>query len=123
VRTLVAMGIAGGLVPSPSALFFLLAANGAGYAWFGVVLVVAYGVGMALTLTVAGLVLLRARRYLERAAKNAGRRSAGSSWQSMVRGAYLGRLLVALPVLTAAVIVVVGGLLALRGVLVVASLG
>jgi nickel/cobalt transporter (NicO) family protein len=59
--SLVGMGIAGGLVPSPSALIVLLGAVGLGRTAFGVLLVVAYGVGMAATLTAAGLLLVRLR--------------------------------------------------------------
>jgi len=58
---LVGMGVAGGLVPSPSALVVLLGAIGLGHTWFGVLLVAAYGVGMAGTLTAAGLLLIRLR--------------------------------------------------------------
>src|SRR5207302_4288939 len=65
-RALVAMGFAGGLVPSPSALVVLLGAMALGRAWFGVVLVIAYGLGMAGTLTAAGALLLRARGVLDR---------------------------------------------------------
>jgi len=39
----------------------LLGAIALGRAWFGVALVIAYGAGMAVTLTGAGLVLVRAR--------------------------------------------------------------
>src|SRR5262249_31195723 len=49
--SLVGMGIAGGLVPSPSALIVLLGAVGLGRTAFGVLLVVAYGAGMAAMLT------------------------------------------------------------------------
>jgi nickel/cobalt exporter len=56
---IVSMGIAGGLVPSPSALIILLGAIGLGRTGFGIVLVVAYGLGMAGTLTAAGLLLIR----------------------------------------------------------------
>lgn len=59
--SLVGMGVAGGLVPSPSALIVLLGAIGLGHTAFGVLLVVAYGVGMAATLTAAGLLLVRVR--------------------------------------------------------------
>jgi nickel/cobalt transporter (NicO) family protein len=59
--SLVGMGIAGGLVPSPSALIVLVGAVGLGRTAFGVLLVVAYGAGMAATLTAAGLVLVRVR--------------------------------------------------------------
>ena len=55
---LVGIGIAGGLVPSPSALIILLGAIGLGRTAFGVLLVVGYGVGMAAALTAAGLALI-----------------------------------------------------------------
>jgi len=58
--TLIGMGIAGGLVPSPSALVVLLGAVALGRTAFGVVLVLAYGAGMAATLTAAGLLLVNA---------------------------------------------------------------
>ena len=56
---IVSMGVAGGLVPSPSALVILLGAIGLGRTGFGVLLVIAYGLGMAGTLTAAGLLLIR----------------------------------------------------------------
>jgi ABC-type nickel/cobalt efflux system permease component RcnA len=46
-------------VPSPSALVILLGAIGLGRTGFGVLLVVGYGLGMAATLTAAGLLLIR----------------------------------------------------------------
>ena len=61
------MGIAGGLVPSPSALIVLLASIALGRTVFGVVLVVAYGLGMAGTLTAVGLLLVRLRGRLDAA--------------------------------------------------------
>ncbi len=57
--SLVSMGIAGGLVPSPSALVVLLGAIGLGRTGFGVLLVIGYGAGMAATLTAAGLLLIK----------------------------------------------------------------
>ncbi|MFJ2819347.1 nickel/cobalt transporter [Streptomyces sp. NPDC087294] len=62
---LIGMGIAGGLVPSPSALVVLLGAVALGRTVFGVFLVVAYGLGMAATLTLVGLVLVRLRERVE----------------------------------------------------------
>lgn len=64
-RRLLTLGFAGGLVPTPSAIVVLLGATAIGRAWFGVALVVAYGVGMALTLVAAGLLLARARHRFE----------------------------------------------------------
>lgn len=56
-KQLLSMGLAGGLVPSPSALVVLLGAVALGRAWFGVLLVIAYGIGLALTLMGAGMLL------------------------------------------------------------------
>ena len=55
--TLLGAGLAGGLVPSPSALVMLLGAVALGRTAFGILLVLGYGLGMALTLTAAGLLL------------------------------------------------------------------
>jgi nickel/cobalt transporter (NicO) family protein len=91
-------------VPSPSALVVLLGAIALGRAWFGVLLVVAYGAGMALTLTGAGVLLVRARAALDR---RAGARAGGRS-----RLAPLARVL---PLASAAAITVVGLFLAVQG--------
>ena len=99
-KALVAMGFAGGLVPSPSALVVLLGAIALGRAWFGLVLVVAYGLGMAGMLTGAGLLLVRARSLLERRVRHRPGR--------LVTVAHL------LPTATAVVIVIVGVVLASR---------
>ncbi|MDQ3611887.1 MAG: nickel transporter [Actinomycetota bacterium] len=101
-KALTGMGVAGGLVPSPSALLVLLSATALGRAWFGVILVVAYGLGMAVTLTAAGLLLLRGRALLDR-----------RGW-SVGRGRNLVRLL---PLGTAGIVVLVGLGLVIRGVL------
>ncbi|MDX8050995.1 High-affinity nickel-transporter [Lentzea sp. BCCO 10_0798] len=61
---LIGMGVAGGLVPSPSALVVLLGAVALGRTWFGVLLVLGYGLGMATTLTFVGLLLVRLRDRL-----------------------------------------------------------
>ncbi|MFF7335878.1 nickel transporter [Streptomyces sp. NPDC008163] len=54
---LLGVGLAAGLVPSPSALVVLLGAIALSRTYFGVLLVIGYGAGMALTLTAAGLLL------------------------------------------------------------------
>lgn len=54
---LLGVGLAAGVVPSPSALVVLLGAIALSRTFFGVLLVVGYGLGMALTLTAAGLLL------------------------------------------------------------------
>jgi len=107
-RTLATMGVAGGLVPSPSALVVLLGASALGRPLFGALLVVGYGVGMALTLTLAGLLLLRGQASLSRRGWLDGRAAA------------LVRLL---PSATAAVVLVVGAVIVVRGVLTYRGLG
>ncbi|MGY0232218.1 nickel/cobalt transporter [Longispora urticae] len=63
--TVTAMGFAGGLVPSPSAVVVLLGAIALGRTWFGVILVLGYGLGMAATLVGIGFLLARWRHRLE----------------------------------------------------------
>ena len=73
-RGLIGMGVAGGLVPSPSALIILLSAIALGRTAFGAVLVLAYGLGMAVTLTLAGIALVVLRdRYQQRMQNSSGR--------------------------------------------------
>lgn len=102
-RSLAVMGVAGGLVPSPSALVVLLGATALGRAYFGALLVFGYGLGLALTLTLAGLLLLRAQGLLTRRSWAVGR---GLRWARL------------LPPLTAAIVVFVGVGLVVRGVMI-----
>ena len=62
--TVLVMGFAGGLMPSPSAVVVLLGAVALGHAWFGVLLVLAYGLGLALTLTGIGVFITGSGRWL-----------------------------------------------------------
>jgi nickel/cobalt transporter (NicO) family protein len=101
-RGLMALGMAGGLVPSPSAVVVLLGGIALGHAWFGILLVLAYGTGMAVTLTGVGLLLAHVRGRVDR-------RLAGRAGSLLARA---GRLL---PVATASVIVAVGLALAAQG--------
>ncbi|WP_413756491.1 sulfite exporter TauE/SafE family protein [Streptomyces sp. MMBL 11-3] len=59
VRGTILLGFAGGLVPSPSAVVVLVGAAALGKAWFGLLLVLAFGIGLALTLTAAGVAVVR----------------------------------------------------------------
>ncbi|MEO7332510.1 MAG: hypothetical protein ABIZ71_01065, partial [Gemmatimonadales bacterium] len=65
-RSLFALGLFGGLVPSINALIILLATLAVGRAAYGVVLVVAFGAGMAIVLGGIGLGLVYASRWMER---------------------------------------------------------
>ena len=100
-RDLLAIGFVGGFLPSPSAVVVLLGAIALGRTWFGLLLVAAYGLGMAGTLTGAGLLLQRAGSTIDRRLHRLRR----CGLQSANRF---------LPIATALVIVVVGSALALR---------
>lgn len=65
-RNLFALGLAGGIIPSTNALIILLGTIVAGRAAFGIVLVVAFGLGMALVLGGVGAIMVIARVRLER---------------------------------------------------------
>jgi ABC-type nickel/cobalt efflux system permease component RcnA len=65
-RSLFALGLAGGLIPSTSALFILLGSIVAGRPAFGFVLVVVFGLGMAVVMTAIGLATVVARGRLDR---------------------------------------------------------
>jgi len=89
LRGLIAVGVSGGLLPCPSALVVLLAAISLHRVAFGMLLVVAFSVGLALSITGIGLAAVLAKRAF---ARFDGR----------------GRLLAVLPAVSAAVIVIAG---------------
>ena len=66
-RSLFALGFAGGLVPSASALILLLGAISAGRPAYGLALATAFGLGMAVVLSGIGLLVVRAGRLLDHA--------------------------------------------------------
>ena len=63
-RSLLALGISGGLLPCPSALVVLLSAIALQRVGYGLLLVVAFGVGLAGALTAVGLAFVYAGRLL-----------------------------------------------------------
>jgi nickel/cobalt transporter (NicO) family protein len=65
-RSLIALGLSGGLVPSASALILLLGSIAAGRVAYGVILVVAFGIGMALVLGGVGIALVHASKLAGR---------------------------------------------------------
>jgi len=65
-RSLVAVGVSGGLLPCPSALVVLLAAITLHRVAFGMLLVVAFSAGLALTITGIGLAAVLARGAFRR---------------------------------------------------------
>jgi nickel/cobalt exporter len=77
-RSLFALGVSGGLLPCPSALLALLGAVAVGRAGFGLMVVIAFSLGLAATLTGIGLLFLYAGRFLER-------RAAAGPWSGLLR--------------------------------------
>ena len=65
-RSLVAVGITGGLLPCPSALVVLLAAISLHRVAFGMLLIVAFSAGLALSITGIGLVAVYAKQIFKR---------------------------------------------------------
>lgn len=60
-KSLLALGVSGGLLPCPSALVLMLSAISLGRVGYGLVLTIAFSLGLAATLTVIGLLFLSAR--------------------------------------------------------------
>lgn len=106
LRGTLLLGFAGGMVPSPSAVVVLVGAAALGKAWFGLLLVVAYGLGLALTLTAAGFAVVRAGGVMSRVLERRPRGSAGPVVALVRRVAPLG---------SACVVVALGAGLLLRG--------
>lgn len=64
-RSLLALGISGGILPCPSALVVLLAAIALHRVAYGLLLVVAFSIGLAGVLTGIGLIFLYAGRFMK----------------------------------------------------------
>jgi ABC-type nickel/cobalt efflux system permease component RcnA len=82
-RSLFVLGLAGGIIPSTSALLILLGAIASGRPAFGILLIVAFGIGMALVMAGIGLLVVGARSRLD----SVGRGSAVTqlrSWLPMM---------------------------------------
>ncbi len=65
-RSLLALGVSGGLLPCPSALVVLLTAIALHRVAFGLLLIVAFSIGLAAVLVAIGLLLVYAGRVLQR---------------------------------------------------------
>ncbi|NJO19248.1 MAG: hypothetical protein HC838_03110 [Spirulinaceae cyanobacterium RM2_2_10] len=65
-RNVLTLGVSGGLAPCPAALILLLTTIAVGRALFGLVLVSAFSLGLALVLTTLGLLMIGAKQLFER---------------------------------------------------------
>jgi nickel/cobalt transporter (NicO) family protein len=89
LRGLVAVGVSGGLLPCPSALVVLLAAISLHRVAFGMLLILAFSIGLAAAITAVGLAAVLAKRAFSRVS-------------------FEGRLVSLLPALSALVILLAG---------------
>ena len=78
LRTLIGLGITGGALPCPSALVVMLSAIALHRVAFGLLLIVSFSMGLAVVLTLLGLLVMRARGVMERVPSR-GRWMAGLS--------------------------------------------
>jgi len=99
-RGLFALGLSGGMIPSVSALLVLIGSISIGRPAWGVVLTIAFGIGMAAVLVGIGFGLVYARRLVERIPQT--------------RSLDLGRRV---PILSAVVVLLAGFLIAGQGVI------
>ena len=95
MRSLLLLGISGGILPCPSALVVLLGAIALNRIGFGLVLVLAFSLGLAGALTAIGLAFIYAGRLFEKIPAR-------------------GKVVQMLPMLSAAFIAMIGVMISLR---------
>lgn len=95
-RSLLALGVSGGLIPCPSALIVLLGAIALGRIGFGLLLILSFSIGLAAVLTALGMLLVYARGLFEKMPMN-------------------GLLMKALPVASAALVTIAGAIITYGG--------
>jgi nickel/cobalt transporter (NicO) family protein len=97
LRDLLAVGISGGLLPCPTALVVLLAAISLHRVGYGLVLILAFSLGLAGAMTAVGLAAVSARRFLR-------------------KKSFEGRIVRALPAASAALILALGVAMTARSI-------
>jgi nickel/cobalt transporter (NicO) family protein len=100
MRGLLALGVSGGLVPCPSALVVLIGAISQHRVGLGMVLILAFSLGLAATLTATGLAVIYGGRVVARLRPE--RRLFGARFAG------------ALPAVSATLIVLAGTLITIR---------
>lgn len=98
-RNLLGLGISGGLLPCPSALVLMLSAISVNRIGYGILLTLVFSFGLAVTLTVVGLIFLYVGKFF-------GKTSIGNN-----------RIIKTLPVLSAFIIACVGALICYNSIM------
>ena len=83
-RGLIALGLSGGLVPSPSSFLVLVSGLLTGQVVFALLLVGVFGLGMAFTLTLVGALTLHGTAYLQGAGASSAVAAGVSRWLPVV---------------------------------------
>ncbi len=91
-RSLIALGVSGGLVPCPDAIAILLVAIAISRLMLGLALILSFSLGLALVLIVIGLLMVNSRRLFDRMG-------------------FLDKFAPALPVVSAVIVVILGAAL------------
>ena len=104
-KSLLALGVSGGLIPCPSALVLMLAAIGLNRVGLGLILIIVFSTGLAGVLTLIGILWVKGREWMER--------SEGGFMSRLTQGAFFGRIL---PAASAAFIILVGVVITYRAV-------
>jgi nickel/cobalt exporter len=102
MRSLIGLGVSGGIVPCPSALVVLIAAISQHRVGLGMVLILAFSLGLAATLTAVGLAVVWGGRRIRRL--------------RLERRVFGGRVAGALPAASATLIVLAGTLITLKAI-------
>jgi len=115
-RSLIALGLADGLVPSPSTLVVLLAAVSLDRVGLGLALVVAFSVGLAVVLTLVSLAMVFTRRFSDRLSTAIRSRRNGVGMLDRISAVVANPRLTAtyLPIAGALALVAVGAMLTVR---------
>jgi ABC-type nickel/cobalt efflux system permease component RcnA len=111
LRSLVGLGIFGGMIPCPSAIVVMLSAIALHRVAFGLVLIVAFSLGLAGVLVAIGFALVYARAISERLS------IVGSVSERLGRGGIGGLAVRAFPIASAAAVSVAGMVILLRALL------
>ena len=95
LKSLIALGISGGIVPCPSALVVLLSAIALHRLAFGMLLIVAFSAGLASVLIAIGIAVVSTRKWIDRIPQS-------------------GRIMRAAPLFSAGAITLIGAMLVIR---------
>ncbi len=95
LKSLIALGISGGIVPCPSALVVLLSAIALHRLAFGMLLIVAFSAGLASVLIAIGIAVVSTRKWIDRIPQS-------------------GRIMRAAPIFSAGAITLIGAMLVIR---------